>query len=347
MLVNSTKCSEQTRGTLKRNRSRMNALASCGRAGAPGSTATPPPIPLKPNGATYSNRTLVEVLTQSELYRDYAESFSEATGLPISLRPAESWQLPLHGTCNESAFCEILSHKSKACSVCLSVQAHLTEQATDEAASVVCPAGLCDTVVPVKVGDQLVGYLHTGQVFNKPPTEAQFKRVKKLVREWGVCEDEAALREAYFSTKVVQAKKYESVIRLMSIFAKHLSLLSNTLVLQQQNSEPPVIRRAKEYIQKHQSDDVSLADVARAVNTSTFYFCKMFKRHTGLSFTDYLSRTRVEESKDQLMNPNLRVSEIAFAVGFRSLTHFNRVFKRIVGLSPTEYRAQLPRKGRG
>ena len=55
----------------------------------------------------------------------------------------------------------------------------------------------------------------------------------------------------------------------------------------------------------------------------------------------FLSRVRIEKSKNLLLNPNLRVSEIAFEVGFQSLTHFNRVFKKILGQSPTEYRVQL------
>ena len=74
--------------------------------------------------------------------------------------------------------------------------------------------------------------------------------------------------------------------------------------------------------------------MAKAVNTSTFYFCKMFKKVTGINFTDYLSRVRIEKSKNLLLNPNLRVSEIAFEVGFQSLTHFNRVFKKILASRP-------------
>jgi AraC-like DNA-binding protein len=85
--------------------------------------------------------------------------------------------------------------------------------------------------------------------------------------------------------------------------------------------------------------------VAKAVNTSIFYFCKMFKKATGLKFTDYVSRIRVEKAKNLLLNRNLRVSEIAYEVGFQSLTHFNRVFKKILGLSPTEYRGQLASGG--
>jgi YesN/AraC family two-component response regulator len=79
------------------------------------------------------------------------------------------------------------------------------------------------------------------------------------------------------------------------------------------------------------------------VNTSTFYFCKMFKKVTGLHFTDYASRVRIESAKNLLLNPNLRISEIAYEAGFQSLTHFNRVFKKILGQSPTEYRSKLAR----
>jgi AraC-like DNA-binding protein len=67
----------------------------------------------------------------------------------------------------------------------------------------------------------------------------------------------------------------------------------------------------------------------------------MFKKATGLNFTDYVSRIRVEKAKNLLLNRNLRVSEIAYEVGFQSLTHFNRVFKKVMGQSPTEYRGRL------
>ena len=67
----------------------------------------------------------------------------------------------------------------------------------------------------------------------------------------------------------------------------------------------------------------------------------MFKKATGVNFTAYVSRLRIEKAKNLLLNLNLNVSEIAYEVGFQSLTHFNRVFKKIMGQSPTEYREQL------
>src|SRR5690606_24369769 len=100
----------------------------------------------------------------------------------------------------------------------------------------------------------------------------------------------------------------------------HLSELSNQIVVQQEHAEPPMITRAKEFIRQNQGDEMSLGQVAKAVNTSTFYFCKMFKKSTGLNFTEYVSRVRVETARNLLLNGNLRISEIAYQVGFQSLT---------------------------
>ena len=288
------------------------------------------------------NKTLLEALGGAKIYQDYERAFAEATGLLVTLRPVESWQLPFHGHKNENPFCSMMSRKSRSCGVCLQVQQELSEAAVLEPAAVTCPVGFADAAVPIRLGEQLVGFLQTGQVFRKKPNEAQFKRVERLLRSWGVEEDRETLRKAYFNTRVMTPKQYDSVMKLLAIFAQHLAMVSNQVLVHQEHAEPPVITRAKEFMIEHQGEDLSLGQVARAVNTSTFYFCKMFKKVTGLNFTDYLSRLRIEKAKNLLLNPSLRISEIAFEVGFQSLTHFNRVFKKIIGQSPTSYRAQLP-----
>jgi AraC-like DNA-binding protein len=288
-----------------------------------------------------NNQNLVEALAASKVYRDYERAFNDTTGLPVALRPVESWQLPLHRRRNESPFCALMAEKSRACAACLQTQQKLSEAATHQPCTVICNHGLSDSAVPVRLGEQVVAFLQTGQIFRKKPTAAQFERTVQLAAEWGVEVDRNELKDAYFKTRVLAPKQYESMLKLLSIFAQHLSIVSNQVVVRQQNSEPPLITKAKQYIQENQAEDLSLGQVAKAINTSTFYFCKMFKKITGINFTDYLSRIRIEKAKNLLLNPNLRISEIAYAVGFQSLTHFNRVFKKILGQSPTEYRLQV------
>jgi len=289
----------------------------------------------------HNEQNLAEALANSKIYQDYERAFSETTGLPVALRPVESWQLPHHGRRKENPFCAFIAQKSRSCAACLQTQQELHEIATTEPQTVTCQMGLCDTAVPVRLGERLIGYLQTGQVFRKRPTEAQFQRTLQLTREWGLEVNEADLRVAYFNTRVLAKKEHEAMVQLLQIFAQHISMLSNQIVVRQENTEPPVIAKAKEFIREHQSEALSLSQVAKAANSSTFYFCKMFKKMTGVNFTHYVSRVRIEKARDLLLNPNLRISEIAYEVGFQSLTHFNRVFKKLLGQSPSEYRDHL------
>jgi AraC-like DNA-binding protein len=289
----------------------------------------------------FANKNFVDILTHSKIYQDYERAFTDATGMPVSLRPVESWQLPHRGKKSENTFCAMMAQRSGSCAACLRMQEQLSQTAKVEEQTLTCFSGMSDTAVPVKLGENLIGFLQTGQVFRRKPTETQFSRVAKQLEEWGLEVEKDELRDAFFSTRVLTRRQHDAMVTLLRIFALHLSSVSNQVLVRQQNAEPPMITRAKEFITKNQGEALSLGQVAKAVNTSTFYFCKMFKKATGLNFTDYVSRTRIEKAKNLLLNPNLRVSEIAFEVGFQSLTHFNRVFKKIVGESPTEYRGEV------
>ena len=79
--------------------------------------------------------------------------------------------------------------------------------------------------------------------------------------------------------------------------------------------------------------------VAKSVHISPNYLSERFKEVTGVNFVDYIARHRIEKARELLQNLNLRISEIAFAVGFQSLSQFNRVFRKLAGKSPTAYRA--------
>jgi AraC-like DNA-binding protein len=104
-------------------------------------------------------------------------------------------------------------------------------------------------------------------------------------------------------------------------------------------AEPVAIWKARKYIEENSREELSLKKVAKAVNMNANYLSESFKQVTGINFVEYVARTRVATACHLLQNPRLRVSEIAFAAGFQSLSQFNRVFKEFSGKSPTQYRA--------
>jgi AraC-like DNA-binding protein/ligand-binding sensor protein len=298
-----------------------------------------------PEARNKRSRALVEQLKRSDIYRDYAKAFRETTGLPFNLRAIEAFDLPHAGDPKENPFCALMARTNQSCAACLQLQRKVEEQAQMEPKTLRCFAGLCDSAVPVRVGDNLVAFLQTGQVLLHQPNKREFRKFTRDLIKLGVETDLKRLEEAYFQTRVLDRKQYEAMLRLLTVFAQHLASLSNQLMVTAAPVESPLVARAKLYITEHQDEEVSLRQVAAAVNTSAFYFCKMFKQATGLTFTDYLARTRIEKVKNLLLNPHKRISEAAYETGFQSLSQFNRVFRRVTGQSPTVWRAQLAHAG--
>jgi AraC-like DNA-binding protein len=105
--------------------------------------------------------------------------------------------------------------------------------------------------------------------------------------------------------------------------------------------EPVRIRKARHFIHEHCGEEISLRHVAKAANTSPNYFSEKFKEATGVNFVRYVARVRYEKAAELLCQSKLRISEIAFATGFQSLSQFNRTFRKLAGKSPTGYRAAI------
>lgn len=286
-------------------------------------------------------RETVAHLQGSEIYRDYEQAFQTTTGLPLAVRAAGSFQPPLHGAKRANPFCALMAGANKTCAACLQLQQRIEEQADDEPKSLECFAGLTESAVPIRFGDNVLAYLQTGQVMLRQPSREKFRNTVRQLGKLGAFVDLKQLETAYYQTRVVARKQYESALRLLSIFAQHLSTIGNQIVLKGTASEAPAIAKARAYIAEHHSEELALAQVARAVNMSVFYFCKMFKKETGVTFVDYLARLRVETVKELLLNPHKRVSEAAYEAGFQSLSQFNRVFRRIAGEAPSAYRERL------
>ena len=104
-------------------------------------------------------------------------------------------------------------------------------------------------------------------------------------------------------------------------------------------AEPVEIWKTRKFIEEHSGEELSLRRVAKAVNIHPNYLSERFKQITGMKFVEYVARTRFQRACELLHNGDVRISEVAFAVGFQSLSQFNRVFKRLSGKSPTQFRA--------
>ncbi|MFD2330446.1 helix-turn-helix domain-containing protein [Cohnella sp. GCM10020058] len=102
--------------------------------------------------------------------------------------------------------------------------------------------------------------------------------------------------------------------------------------------EETVVTFAESYVREHFNRDIQLAEMANRVSMNYSYFSRLFKERTGLTFTAYLIKVRMEEARKLLQDPTLRINEVSDRVGYGNLYHFSRAFKNYFGMSPKEYR---------
>jgi len=285
---------------------------------------------------------LVQQLSRSRIYQDYKRTFEKTTKLPLELSAIDMWREVHHIRSKyTNPLCAILARTRKVCGACLELERNLTEADGSDTRTLKCFAGFTYTSVPVKWEKRVIGFLQTGQVLLRTPSAGQCRKIATQLISWGMKINLARLEDAYHRSRIIPPDQYHAIVRLLEIFAEHLSLIADKIALQQCNQDSLISRRAKDYIASHQFDSIKLEEIARFLDVSTFHFCRQFKQATGLTFVQYLNRSRIERAKLLLNNKNMRVSKIACELGFRSPTHFNRIFRKLVGDSPTEYRSRV------
>lgn len=176
---------------------------------------------------------------------------------------------------------------------------------------------------------------------------ATFEAAARQMLEDGCsAEDLRAARRWFDKLPSMSRERAQAVETMLKLFAVQLGEYAEKLFLQTVDNEPEAVRRAKQFILGHLTEPLALEDVARHAGVSPFHFCKVFKRSTSLTFTEFVNKARVEQAKRLLLKPQARITEVAYDSGFQSLSQFNRSFRRVTSESPTEYRAHQRQNAR-
>ncbi len=255
---------------------------------------------------TSARQRFIQNLAESDLFQHYQKAFHTLTSLPLNLE----W---------------------------VGEDIHIDQITTRTGI-----AGVVETQVPVRVGKNTIAIMLTGGVRLQPASAENFVPVAKALLDDDRSAAEIRSAKVQFEqVPVMQPERYGAALAILQSFALQLGDSAHRLLFATATHEPEAVRNAKSFIHAHLAEPMSLEAVASAVNVSPFHFCKLFKRATGLTFTDFVNRARVEKAKRMLMKPAARITEVAYDVGFQSLSHFNRSFRRIADESPTEFRSRM------
>lgn len=104
------------------------------------------------------------------------------------------------------------------------------------------------------------------------------------------------------------------------------------------------IKTAVNYIEKNYNKEISFDEVSKMVNLSPSYFSKLFKKETGINFVSYVTNEKIKKAKELLEIIDIPILNISLDLGYKESNYFSRVFKKIEGISPTEYRNNILNK---
>jgi two-component system response regulator YesN len=103
----------------------------------------------------------------------------------------------------------------------------------------------------------------------------------------------------------------------------------------------PRLQRVEKYVRDRALKEINLTEAARVAGLETKYFSAFFRAKVGVRFRDWIQMLRIETAKRVMREQYARIPRIAFSAGFRDIRSFERAFKRVVGVTPTQWRATV------
>ena len=174
--------------------------------------------------------------------------------------------------------------------------------------------------------------------------EVIYQKVCKLLLHFYEVSEELKLTKDWLGQRDIRSLIFEvcsisSSDELIKEFRNLLSELAMTIANLDPVRERDPIEQSLRYIHLHYSEPLSLTEIAGQVHLNAAYFSTLFKQRTGKTFIEQLTELRVEEAKKRLIRTKDKIAMIANETGFPNLRHFYRVFRRVTGLSPNDYRS--------
>ncbi len=241
-----------------------------------------------------------------------------------------------------------------------------------------CHCGIVDVAVPVMVGDKYLGAVMFGQVrIPNDDTDAKVERLVNEISSFQAEEEDARhdLLEMYNRLPEMEYKRIVEIADLINSIVEYIidraikgrnerqtydwllkdvgapsqqyiQELKDPSISKPEDKEPQNTKLKKDsplypaisYIENHPTENISMKQMAMLCHLSESYFSRLFSKEMGENFGNYISRLKIDRSKELLRSSKLSVSQIAKAVGYHDTSHYIRLFKRYEGVTPTVYR---------
>lgn len=194
-----------------------------------------------------------------------------------------------------------------------------------------CHAGLTEAYIPISHNNIIVGYMRTGQILCEEDIDYAKAKIKNMEINFSL--DEGDLLKHLDELKVVSKDYINSFVDIIEKCTSYLYLSNIISVKQYILSE-----QLKEFIDYHISQDLSTETLCKELYISKSKLYRLSKDTFGMGISEYIVLQRIEKAKKLLTSTDTHLYTIAEETGFRDQNYFSKVFKKITGELPTEYR---------
>lgn len=195
-----------------------------------------------------------------------------------------------------------------------------------------CHAGLTESIVPLYLGNIVIGYLMFGHVFSYASHEEGWDAIQKLCSSYHL--DQTALKKAVYERPVTSENYIISASHILQAVASFLCL--ERMVTLRQKDLPVQI---DEYIMEHYTEKIDMNSICEYFKIGKTTLYEIANQNYGIGIAEHIRNLRIAKAKILLMEqPDMRIREVAFACGFGDYNYFITVFKKIVGLPPKQFR---------
>lgn len=274
---------------------------------------------------------------QKEEMTEILRDFYTLTKLRIVLFDDEFQEIISYPN-RHSTYCTILRDSQevkKACNDC-DLQACVRCRKTRKPYMYQCHAGLWETVVPLQYESTVTGYLMFGQVLLEG--EETREELWKKVEDQSYDVDHQALKEAFFRKRRIDREKFSAAAKILEACASYL-YLSRVVSLQKMSLEQEI----EQYVNRHIQNEIRIEELCRECGISRNRLYQVSRYVFGKGIASYIREIRIRNAKELLLSTNEQVCEIARKVGIPDYNYFTKIFRKMTGQTPTQYRKNKER----
>ena len=255
-------------------------------------------------------------------------NFYSAMGVSISIM-YEDYSV-LGSKKQKNPYCRLIQSGKQGLLKCMDQNCRLLERCKNskKLEMQICHAGLVEIVVPILHGDDVVGYIMLGHI--KPDDSGE---ATDYISDLPI--DKITATELYNGLQSYAQEKLDSILVMADMFVKYI--VTERFV---KTKESPEFEAVRCYIYDNLDKKLTAARIARDTHLSNTALYNVVKRGSGHSVNEYINMVRIDKSKRLLLETAMTVEEIAVKLNFSSTAYYSKMFKKIVGVSPSVFRKQ-------